>query len=110
MTDRFFVLGGELSKAEHKTPFFCQIFKYIESDLGLKTAFAAVERTAMNKTVEVTGDSVLLSAVADLAMGETFSSMSRLAKGSLASSKLLGSLTSSKLRLARFGIGHGVNF
>ena len=64
----------------------------------------------MDKTVEVTGDSVLLSAVSDLAMGDTFSPMSRLAKGSLASSKLLGSLTSSKLRLARFGIGHGVNF
>ena len=99
-----------MRRAEQKAPLLCQIFKYIESDLGLKMAFTAVERAAMDKTVAVTGDSVVLSAVADVAMGDTFSSMSRLAKGSLASSKPLGSLTSSKLRLARFGIGHGVNF
>jgi len=49
--------------------------------LGLKTALTAVKGAAMDTTVEVTGDGVLLSAVANLAMGVTLVMCSACPKG-----------------------------
>jgi hypothetical protein len=103
------VFAVELRWADQKALLFSKIFKSIGPDIGLKTAFTAVKGAAMDTTVEVTDGGVLLSAVADLAMGVTLVLCPALAKRESRKLKTLGNPHLVQIELGQIGRRHRAN-